>query len=56
MVSSHEDLFPYDVGTQIKKGQFVGYIGSSGLSTACHLHFETHVNDKAVNPRNFLDF
>ena len=50
------DPFPYDVGTQIKKGQFVVYIGSSGLSTACHLHFETHVNDKAVNPRNFLDF
>ncbi len=50
------DPFPYEVGTQIKKGQFVGYIGSSGLSTACHLHLETHVNNKAINPRNFLDF
>lgn len=50
------DPFPYEVGTQIKKGQFVGYIGSSGMSTGCHLHFEVHVNKKAVNPRNFLDF
>lgn len=48
--------FPYEVGTKIKKGQFVGYVGSSGLSTACHLHFETHVNGKSVNPRNFLEF
>lgn len=50
------DPFPYTVGTKVKKGDFVGYIGSTGYSTACHLHFETHVNDKPVNPRNFLDF
>ena len=50
------DPFPYPVGTKIKKGDFVGYIGSTGYSTACHLHFETHVNGKAVNPRNFMEF
>ena len=50
------DPFPYEVGTQIKKGQFVGYIGSTGLSSGCHLHFETHVDGKAVNARKFLDF
>lgn len=50
------DPFPYEVGTKIQKGQFVGYIGSSGLSTACHLHYETRVNNQAVNPRNFLGF
>lgn len=50
------DPFPYEVGEKIKKGQFIGYIGSTGLSTACHLHYETHVNGKAVDARNFLEF
>lgn len=50
------DPFPYPIGTKIKKGQFIGYIGNSGLSTGCHLHMETRVDGKAVNPRKFLDF
>lgn len=50
------DPFPYDVGTKIQKGQFVGYIGESGLATGCHLHFETHVDGKVVSPHKFLDF
>lgn len=50
------DPFPHKVGDTIAKGEFIGYIGNSGLSTACHLHYETYVNDKAINPRNFLDF
>lgn len=50
------DPFPYEVGEKIKKGQFIGYIGSSGLSTACHLHYETHVNGTPVNARKFLEF
>lgn len=53
----HErDPFPYAPGEKIKKGQFVGYIGKSGRATGCHLHLEIHVDGKAVNPRNFIEF
>lgn len=50
------DPFPLKVGDKVKKGDFVGYVGSTGLSTGCHLHYEVQVNKKPVNPRNFLEF
>ena len=50
------DPFPYKVGSQINKGDFVGYIGESGLAQGCHLHLEIWVNKKSANPRNFIEF
>lgn len=41
-------------GQEVKRGEIIGYIGSTGLSTAPHLHYEVHYNDKAVNPINFF--
>lgn len=41
-------------GDAVQSGQHIGEIGSAGLSTACHLHFEMTVDGEHVNPYEFL--
>ena len=42
------------VGQHVKQGQLIGYVGTTGNSTGCHMHFETIVNGTAVNPLGLL--
>lgn len=41
-------------GDKVKRGQMIGYSGTTGNSNGCHLHFETIVNGEAVDPVLFL--
>jgi murein DD-endopeptidase MepM/ murein hydrolase activator NlpD len=38
------------VGTKVKAGDIIGYIGTTGLSTGPHLHFELYQNGEAIDP------
>jgi murein DD-endopeptidase MepM/ murein hydrolase activator NlpD len=42
------------VGEQIKIGQVIGEVGSTGRSTGQHLHYETRIDGEAVDPQKFL--
>ena len=41
-------------GQDVKRGQVIGYTGTTGNSTGCHLHFETILDGRAVNPAGLL--
>ena len=41
------------VGQQVNRGDVLGFIGSSGASTAPHLHYEVMKNGQKVNPQNY---
>lgn len=43
------------VGQKVEKGERLGGMGSTGRSTGTHLHFEVRHNDRAMNPRPFLE-
>jgi murein DD-endopeptidase MepM/ murein hydrolase activator NlpD len=50
---AHMSAFNVRVGQRVKRGDVIGFVGSSGLSTAPHVHYEVFLNGEKVNPVNF---
>ena len=50
---AHTSKFNVIRGQRIRRGDVIGYVGSTGTSTAPHLHYEVHKDGKKINPINF---
>jgi murein DD-endopeptidase MepM/ murein hydrolase activator NlpD len=54
LATTYNHLTRIVAGGRVRRGQLIAYSGTTGLSTGCHLHFETLANGSFVNPANWL--
>ena len=50
----HLDRYSVEKGQKVKRGDIIGYVGSTGRSTGPHLHYEVRLNDRPLNPFRFF--
>jgi murein DD-endopeptidase MepM/ murein hydrolase activator NlpD len=50
----HLDRSVVQKGQEVRRGQVIGYMGNSGLSTGPHLHYEVGIGTNLVDPKQFL--
>lgn len=51
---AHQSRVIVKAGQHVTQGQIVGYVGTTGLSTGCHLHLQVYRNGTRVNPMKYL--
>ncbi|WP_379553289.1 M23 family metallopeptidase [Qipengyuania sp. DGS5-3] len=52
---AHMSKLAVNAGEHVKKGDVIGYVGSTGRSTGPHLHYEVRVDGQDVNPIQFMN-
>jgi len=52
---AHQSRLAVKKGEYVKRGEVIGYVGSTGRSTAPHLHFGLYKNARAVNPMQYIE-
>lgn len=53
-VYNHLERSIVSPGQSVSRGEVIGYVGTTGWSTGCHVHFSVMVNGTAVDPMNWL--
>ncbi len=55
-MTSYDHMSKIDVrrGQKVQRGEVIGEVGNTGTSTAPHLHYEVHRNDRTVNPVHYF--
>ena len=51
---AHQKYLNVKVGQTVKKGDILGYMGTTGNSTGNHVHFEVRINGNTVNPYDYV--
>jgi murein DD-endopeptidase MepM/ murein hydrolase activator NlpD len=51
---AHMSKIAVKPGQRVTRGQIIGYVGNTGISTGPHLHYEVRKNDEPVNPVHFF--
>ncbi|QNN53539.1 peptidoglycan DD-metalloendopeptidase family protein [Nocardioides mesophilus] len=53
-ISNHLSSYAVSVGDHVRRGQVIGYVGTTGWSTGCHLHWTVLQNGSPVDPANWI--
>ena len=51
---NHASRYIVRVGQRVRKGQVIGYVGTTGFSTGCHLHLMVWLNGRLRNPMTWF--
>lgn len=53
---AHLNKINVKVGDKVKQGDLIGLMGSTGMSTGSHLHFEIKINNRTIDPEKIINF